>query len=302
MNAPVIVGLDDLDHARHALTLAASEAELRAAPLWIAHSCHRIPPVATATTIEPVAPAAPAGSGDGGAETAVRDPDVEPLAQAVRQTRAEYPGLEIHGYAVGAPAAAGLTGLAGKDSLLVVGHRGRGGFVGMLLGSVALSTIGHSRCPVVVARGTDRALNRVVVGLDVTDATGGEALLGFAFAEAALRGAELVVVTVWEDVGYFYPDPVGAYTRDNLTALDAEHDRALGAILDPWRGEHPETRVHALVQGGSVTRHLVDASEEADLLIIGGRPHRDGEGVRLGGSAYAVLHHAQCPVVVVPDR
>lgn len=38
-------------------------------------------------------------------------------------------------------------------SLLVVGHRGHGGFTGMLTGSVAMQCVSHAACPVVVIRG-----------------------------------------------------------------------------------------------------------------------------------------------------
>jgi nucleotide-binding universal stress UspA family protein len=70
--------------------------------------------------------------------------------------------------------------------------------------------------------------------------------------------------------------------------------------LEPWRRAHSDVVVDVMVEGGSAARHLVDASARADLLIIGARLRRDGDGMRLGGLAYSVLHHARCPVVLVP--
>jgi nucleotide-binding universal stress UspA family protein len=290
VTALVVVGIDDVHRGAHALKLAGREAELRGVPLWIAHAYPR----------SPMARASVSGRSEN-VEGPIRDSGFEPLGQAVKLVRAEHPDLEIHDYVTEKPVHWGLTGLAGEDSLLVVGDRGRGGFTGMLLGSVALRILAHTICPVIVARGADRVVNRVVVGLDVADldATGGAVLLGFAFQEAALRRAELVVLHVWEDLGYFYPEPYGEYTLDRLAALDEEHRRSLDANLEPWRGEHPEVRVHAVVEGGSPSRRLVNASEEADLVVIGGRRHRDGEETRMGG--LALLHHAQCPVAVVPQ-
>ncbi len=285
MTTPVVVGIDDVYNGAHALALAAREAELRGAPLWIAHAYHRLPASTAGETTT----------------VAVRDPEAEPLTRAVKQARAEHPGLEVHGYAVGAPPALGLTGLAKDAALLVVGHRGRGGFAGMLLGSVALRTAAHARCPLAVARGAERAVNRVLVGLDVADPSDGAALLGFAFQEAASRGAELVVVHVWQDSDSIYPDPVGGYPRDRVAELDADHGHVLQAILTPWRDRHPEVTVDTLVEGGSAARGLVAATGYADLLVIGAHRHGDGAGMRLGVLAYSLLHHAKCPVAIVPD-
>lgn len=46
-----------------------------------------------------------------------------------------------------------LTNAARDAQLLVVGHRGHGGFTGMLLGSVASGVLHHASCPVAVVRG-----------------------------------------------------------------------------------------------------------------------------------------------------
>jgi nucleotide-binding universal stress UspA family protein len=43
-----------------------------------------------------------------------------------------------------------LVGTAEDADLLVVGSRGHGGFVGMLLGSVSQHVLAHAKCPVVV--------------------------------------------------------------------------------------------------------------------------------------------------------
>jgi nucleotide-binding universal stress UspA family protein len=72
-------------------------------------------------------------------------------------------------------------------------------------------------------------------------------------------------------------------------------------MLDPWRRAHPDVAVDVVVESGSASRHLVEASARADLLVAGSRPRRDGDGMRLGGLAYSLLHHARCPVVIVPQ-
>lgn len=90
------------------------------------------------------------------------------------------------------PAEALLT--AAKDTdLVVVGTRGRGGFAGLLLGSVSRKVAAHADLPVVVVRGeTGRATgDGVVVGVrDDRD----EEAVGFALAEAELREAGVLLV------------------------------------------------------------------------------------------------------------
>ncbi|GAA2006817.1 universal stress protein [Catenulispora subtropica] len=292
MTAPVVVGVDDLRHSGQALDLAAHEAELRGAPLWVGHAYSWVPPVA-------------AGLVPGGdtPEGAVRDLATGPQAEALMHAHAAHPDLEVHSYAMSGRVAPELAALAKDAGVLVIGERGRGGFAGMLLGTTAARIIAHARCPVIVARGASgRENKRVLAGLDVADSAGSAAVLGFAFGEAALRGAGLVAVHTWSDEGAFHPDPIGDYTRDTLAALDADRRRLLDAALAPWRGEYPGVPVEIEVGGGSAARTLVDASAFADLLVIGGRPHRDEEGMRLGALAYSLLHHAQCPVAIVPDR
>lgn len=48
-----------------------------------------------------------------------------------------------------------LTEAARDARLLVVGHRGRGGFTGMALGSVAVGVLHHARCPVAIIRSSE---------------------------------------------------------------------------------------------------------------------------------------------------
>ncbi|NUP48907.1 MAG: universal stress protein [Catenulispora sp.] len=295
MTRPVVVGIDDLDHSARAVTVAAREARLRGAPLWIAHAYHWLPPVVTGVM--------PGGDTP---EGAVRDAATELLARAVTHTHAAYPELEIHDYAMSGNPGPALGDLAKDAALLVVGGRGRGGFAGMLLGSVALSAVAHAECPVLVVRGAEAAeapdaAGRVVVGIDVLPPTTGADALGFAFEEAALHGCDLRAVHAWEDPGFFYPNAVGHYPRETLEAMNDEGRRRLDSLVAPWRDKHPDMFVETQVVTGPTSKGLVDASRTADLLVIGGRRTTGGPGIRLGGLGHAVLHHAHCPVVIVPE-
>jgi nucleotide-binding universal stress UspA family protein len=46
---------------------------------------------------------------------------------------------------------------------------------------------------------------------------------------------------------------------------------------------------------------LLAASREADLLVVGAQRRHGHFGLQLGRVTHGVLHHAACPVAVVPE-
>ena len=81
--------------------------------------------------------------------------------------------------------------------LIVLGNRGLGAFGGLLLGSIAVDLSAHARCPVMVTRGDPREGGEVLLGVDGSPAA--EPAVGFAFAEASRREAELVAFHAWSE-------------------------------------------------------------------------------------------------------
>ena len=95
---------------------------------------------------------------------------VPPLSDYEKAVRADLeasvaaagldPGVRVSTHVIHRPPARGLIEAAGGADLLVVGARGRGGFSGLLLGSVSDQCVHHAPCPVTVVRsGTDTALD-----------------------------------------------------------------------------------------------------------------------------------------------
>lgn len=64
----------------------------------------------------------------------------------------EHGGLQIEFHIVHSPSPQALLSASKGADLLVVGHRGRGGFAGLMLGSVAEQCVRHAACPVLVVR------------------------------------------------------------------------------------------------------------------------------------------------------
>lgn len=129
VGGPVLVGVDGSELAEVAVGQAADEATRQQTKLVLVH-VH--PPGATdAAEVLDTAAAAVRGSHPG-------------LTVTTRQLRAEKPDQALID--------------ASRDAaLMVVGSRGRGGFTGMLLGSVSQSLVQHAHCPVLVAHPYGRA-------------------------------------------------------------------------------------------------------------------------------------------------
>jgi nucleotide-binding universal stress UspA family protein len=83
---------------------------------------------------------------------ALREEDEAVLSEAVAGHTDKYPDVVVRHRVVHGHAADVLLDAADGAQLLVVGSRGRGGFRGLLLGSVSRAVLHHAACPVAVVR------------------------------------------------------------------------------------------------------------------------------------------------------
>ncbi|MFF2658140.1 universal stress protein [Kitasatospora sp. NPDC058032] len=226
------------------------------------------------------------------------------LAAAAEDVQSRYPDLTVRTDVVLDAAVDGMVAAAEDAGLLVLGSRGLGGFTGLLVGSVSMAVAGRAAVPVVVVRPTEagagpadeREVPEVLVGVDATAPD--DAVLDFAFHEAALRGARIRAVHGWDlppafAVVGFLPSGV------EMAQLQAAEEKSLAAALAAHRERHPDTEVVEHVRLGAA-RTLVEDSAGAALVVVGRRRRPHDLGPRLGRIAHAVLHHAQAPVAVVP--
>jgi nucleotide-binding universal stress UspA family protein len=118
--------------------------------------------------------------------------------------------------------------------------------------------------------------------------------LEWAVAEARLRGAALLVVHTF-DYGIAAADQSGMLTLDAFTE---QAKRVLDEAVGYVRSRQVE--VHGLVEYGSPAKVLLEVAREADLLVVGSRGHGGLAGTLLGSVSSTCVHHAVCPVVVIP--
>ncbi len=137
-----------------------------------------------------------------------------------------------------------------------------------------------------------RDKGRIVAGFDGS-APSLDAL-AWAARQADLTGSTLQIVMTWElpsSYGWAVPVPAD---------FDPETDsqRAADTAVAGLRAEHPGLVVDTRLVNGHPAPILVEASKDADLLVVGSRGHGEFVGMLIGSvSAYCVTN-AHCPVLV----
>jgi len=142
-------------------------------------------------------------------------------------------------------------------------------------------------------------MKRIVVGVD--GSTSALAALAWAFDEALAHDATLTCVVAWEPpVVYgsgFAPvpslPPDGAYEEGASAQLEEALHRVIG------NREAPD--IERRVLEGPPAEVLLDAAQDAELLVLGSRGHGTLVGMLLGSVSQHCVHHAHCPVVIVPN-
>jgi nucleotide-binding universal stress UspA family protein len=268
---PVVVGVDGSEQSASALEIAAAEAAYRTAPLRIVHAYQ--PPALTYAV--PLSTALPTPLNSSGPS----DWDHKLLADARISVGRRFPRLDVTAALIEGPASRTLIEQSRGAHLVVLGCRGRGGFAGLLLGSVSAHVATHAECPVLVVRGlpgkpTDAP---IVLGIDIWDLP--SAAIMFAFEEAARRHAPLHAVYA----GHAAPG-------------------AVGDLLAPWRDKYPDVALSTEIadesRAGPV---LVAISMTAAMVVVGSHNRGQLRSQLLGSVGYTLIHHGHSPITIVHE-
>lgn len=272
MSIPLVVGVDGSEASLEAVDWAADEAVLHDVAIHLLHAAAR------------------------------NHEASEVIGAAAQRARKGAPAARLSSEVLHADAASALVDKGRNAFALVLGSRGLGDLAGMLLGSVSLAVAARADCPVVVVRGAAEhrgaRFGSVVVGVEDGDGSG--TAVQFALREARARGCRLVAVHAWST-------PFGAFTTPQAPpwyALEAHRRPPEQVLDDALRGaaeRYGDAPVARRVIEGPARQALLEAASEADLLVVGARRRQGHLGLQLGLINHAVLHHAPCPVVVVPQ-
>ena len=138
--------------------------------------------------------------------------------------------------------------------------------------------------------------NTILVGMDGSPTS--RAALRWAADEAEQHGAEVKAMMAWAPV--LPPVSVSGAAPRDIPAHPREvaADELVRTITDEL-GENPPVRVQPVVKEGNPAKVLIEASTDADLLVVGSRGYGGFAGLLLGSVSQQVAAHAECTVVVV---
>lgn len=140
--------------------------------------------------------------------------------------------------------------------------------------------------------GQEASVGRIVVGVDGSEAS--IEALRRAQNLALPLGAQVVATAYWE-----FPQVYGGYVAMGIEGFEQSAEQVLKESLEEAFGpDLPDNVVSSLVRGHA-RESLIEASRDADMIVVGRRGHGGFGGLLLGSVSSACVAHAHCPVLVV---
>jgi nucleotide-binding universal stress UspA family protein len=140
--------------------------------------------------------------------------------------------------------------------------------------------------------GAGEGQHRIVVGVDGSEHS--RNALRWAAHLAQVFGARLDAVTAWE-----YPAALGwSVVPDDWDPAQDTAQILQQSVADVF-GDAPPAGLQLHVQEGGSAKVLIDASQGANLLVVGSRGHGGFTGLLLGSVSANVAEHAPCPVMII---
>lgn len=223
------------------------------------------------------------------------------LADAEAAVRAGHPDLEIRAETRKGAVATVLSDTSPSARLLVVGagagdHRALGGHT--------VRVAHRAQCPVVVwrppvAKRTGKPLP-IVVGVDESE--GSTRAVAEAFDIARTLRAPLTVAHMWEIGAAVGMGDLGGQGNMDWTLLEllqTQQRRQMDELVAPFARKYPNAHVNKVFEDIGPAKGLVELSREAQLVVVGSHGRGRLADTILGSVSQNLIHHAECPVLVV---
>jgi nucleotide-binding universal stress UspA family protein len=282
----LLIGVDGSADSEAAIRWGAAEAVMRDAPVTLMHV---VAPVVVSWPVMPVAASIPEWQ----EENAHRV--IQHAQNTLLASVGESKPPKVHTEVQHASIVAALSDATRDARMVVVGCRGMGLIERTLLGSVSSGLVHHAHCPVVIVHADEAQAadpsSPIVVGIDGSPAS--EPAIALAFDEASHRGAELVALQAWSDVGVF---PILGM---NWHEYEDQGHEVLSERLAGWQEKYPDVQIRQRIVCDQPARWLVDESERAQLVVVGSHGRGGFTGMLLGSVSSAVARTAKAPVIVV---
>lgn len=284
---PVLVGVNDEPSSDLALRWAISDARTLGVPVRAVNVFS-----GSARTSEPRYRDIP------DADLEEPEPVAEQLiARIIDRAREIDPEVGVEGETIEGRPSQVLVQEASFATELVLGSRQLTALRSAVLGSVGVAVAGRTECPMIAVRGPAGLREEdasVVVGVDATDAA--QNVLAVGFDHASRHEVSLRPVLCW------HPDLLATMKWRPSPPAPERADEWLSEALAGWREQYPDVTVHPEVIRDHPVAGLVLASAAQYLLVVGTTGHNALPGALLGSVSQGVLHHATCPVAVVPTH
>lgn len=286
----ILVGVDGSAAALGAVRWAACDAALRNVPLTLVH-------VVDAGLPEWFEVAAPTGSRQRQGQRARGF--IESAIEVAEESTGECGPVKIDIKLFHSATVSTLVDISRGVRMVVVGYRGRGGRLARgFLGSVSSALVYHAHCPVAVIHDDKAMIGNVarapvLVGIDGSPAS--EAATAIAFEEAFRRRVGLMALHAWMDP--WISGSKRSFQDSKWDAALSEEEETLAERLAGWHERYPDVGIRRRIEIGDPARWLLEASERAQLMVVGSHGCSRSRGMLLGSVGAAVVNSAKIPVI-----
>ncbi|HTY32264.1 universal stress protein [Mycobacterium sp.] len=285
----IVVGIDDSPAARVAVQWAAREAALRKIPLTLVHA---VSPEVSTWLRTPLPAGVMHWQQDHGRRL------IDGALKVVEESTAPGGPAGVQTEILLSGAVPTLIDLSKEAEMVVMGAQGSGRWPGRLLGSVSSALLRHAHCPVAIVHDEDpstptAAQSPVLVGIDGSPAS--ELATAIAFDEASRRHTGLVALHSWSDLD------ISEWPGIDWPATQSMAEEVLAERLAGWQEQYPDVQVARVVVQAEPARRLVEASGEAQLVVVGSRGRGGFAGMLVGSVSETVAQMARVPVIVARE-